>query len=65
MFIFALEAGPKKKDRFLTLYDGARFPRQVWEDFRAVTQAQGVPWLDVLRQLMERYTAGRRGEQQN
>ena len=35
--------------------DTPRFPRAVWEKFRARVTARGENWIDVLRQLVERY----------
>lgn len=57
--MFALRGG-KKRDEFLTLYDSPRFPRQVWDTFRAQAAASGEMWVDVLRELMEGYTATRK-----
>lgn len=54
--MFALRAS-RKKDEFLTLYDSPRFPRQVWDAFRAQTAASGEMWLDVLREFMVRHAA--------
>jgi hypothetical protein len=45
----------RRKDRFLTLYDSPRFPRAVFDRFRAQVHADGGAWIDALRQLMERY----------
>ena len=43
----------RRKDYFLRLYDGPRFPREVFEDFRAQVTSAGGNWIDVLRQLIE------------
>lgn len=62
--MFALRAG-KKKDEFLTLYDSPRFPRQVWDAFRAEAAARGELWVDALRELMEGYSGPRKEEPKN
>lgn len=64
-FLSAWESRPRRKDRFLTLYDSPRFPREVWDGFRVQCAANGEKWIDVLRQLMERHGTDQKGAPQN
>jgi hypothetical protein len=43
----------RKREYFLRLYDSPRFPRQVFDEFRARVTANGGAWVDELRRLLE------------
>jgi hypothetical protein len=35
--------------------DARTFPAELWQRFRATTEARGEAWVDVLRRLVEQY----------
>jgi hypothetical protein len=44
------------KGRLLfSVRESPRFPRETWQRFRAKVTAEGGNWIDVLRDLIDRY----------
>lgn len=50
-------AARRRREYFLRLYDSPRFPRQVFDDFRARVTANGGIWVDELRRMLEGHGA--------
>ena len=44
-----------KPPMLFSVRDTPRFPRAVWDRFRARVTARGENWIDVLRRLVEHY----------